>query len=521
MKRIVLSPAMPMIAMLVWSVMLAAPALSSDRASDGDAATPESAAAVPRTMEEALARLKKIAGVDVDFRPTKGGSLFESRREIVVGCLNWDQMPCAFFVVPALPTDKEGARPADFTGATAVETIAAGGRWSVVADPNYDPEMAGKILAALGMTASPEAESRRLKQSAANWLDLRLAVVQDSDPKAGNLRPLTNGPTAAQIDEYSRLFSDSGYNAGRRRGDPYLWYHVLRSCEVPANLVTTADRRDAYVLLSDKPDEVLLSRSIHPRPWHLKRVDAVRDAEDRPAVELEFDDLAAERFARLTAANPGRALALLFNDGVMHVQAIDGKQRGTLIVSRKGLDESFAAGMVRALRECMIETAVVADDSDSKSSRAADGATTVETKVHELKVVEKALKPIFEAVEPRIKIEYRDQTLEATHLTQKFKIHQRNKRGDFSETAHDEIGPSSTGFVLRAHLQPRGEVNQAVTPQTIREPYWVTDLGVTPIGKTDKQILWSLSYGSRADKELLDKIRQALKGLKVEASGGR
>ena len=41
------------------------------------------------------------------------------------------------------------------------------------------------------------------------------------------------------------------------------------------------------------------------------------------------------------------------------------------------------------------------------------------------------------------------------------------------------------------------------------------------VGKTDKQILWSLSYGSRADKEVLDKIRQALKGLKEEASGGR
>jgi len=412
-----------------------------------------------------------------------------------------------------LPADKVGERPEDFTGATAVETIAAGGRWSVVADPNYDPEMAGKILAAVGVTASPQAESRRLKQSAANWLDLRLAVAQDSDPKAGDFRPLANGPTAAQVDEYSKLFSDGGYNAGRRRGDPYLWFHVLRSCEVPANLVTTADRRDAYVLLSDKPDEVLLSRSKRPRPWHLKRVEAVRDSEGRPAVELSFDDTSAERMARLTEANPGRALTLLFNDGVVHVQAIDGKRRNTLVISGKGLDESFAAGMVRALRECMIETAAVADDSDLKPSRAADDAAAVEVKVAELKVVEKALIPIFEEVEPGIKIEFRDQTLTVNHVTQKFKIHARNKRGDFSETAHEEIGPSSTGFILKAQLRPRGEVYQAVTPQTIREPYWVTDLDVTSIGKTDKQILWSLSYGSRADKELLDKIRQALKGL--------
>jgi hypothetical protein len=503
------------IAMIVFGGLVATPGRSGEGPTEQAPPARARVQAPAETREEAAARLKKIVGVDIDLRATKAGSAFESRREIVVGCRNWDKMPFAFFVVRALPADKEGEQPTDFTGAAAVEIIATGGGWSVIAAPDYDPQMAGKILSALGVTAPPEAEARRLKHSAANWLDLRLAVAQNSDAKSETPRPLANGPSVAQIDEYTKLFKDGGYNAGRRRRDPFLWFPVLGCCEVSAKLVTTAERSASYLLLSDKPDEVLLSGSKRPRPWHLRRVEAVQDAEGRPAVELEFDDMAAERFARLTDANPKRALALLLDDRVVHIQIIDGGWRDTLVVSGKAFGEAMAAGMTRTLRECMVEPEVIADDSDAKPSRSADGARAVE-----LKVVEKVLNPILEAVDPKIKIEFRDQSLVATHLTQNFKIHGRNKRGDFSEKAHDEIGPSSTGFVLKAQLRPLGEVTQAAIPQTLREPYWLTDLDVTSLGKTDKQILWSLSYGSRADKELLDKIRQALKGLKEEQANG-
>ena len=70
--------------------------------------------------------------------------------------------------------------------------------------------------------------------------------------------------------------------------------------------------------------------------------------------------------------------------------------------------------------------------------------------------------------------------------------------------------------MLRVSVQRRGEVNQAVTPQTIHEPYWSTDLDVTPIGKTDKQIYWALSYRPRTPENILHDIRAALKGLQGE-----
>src|SRR5262249_52223948 len=126
MKRLNVSHMLTTVMMLALGGLLVTPASSGDGPADRGPPAPARGQAPAGTLEEAAARLKKIAGVDVDFRPTKGGSRFESRREIVIGCRNWDRMPFAFFVAPALPADKEGERPADFTGATAVEIIATG-----------------------------------------------------------------------------------------------------------------------------------------------------------------------------------------------------------------------------------------------------------------------------------------------------------------------------------------------------------------------------------------------------------
>ena len=100
-----------------------------------------------------------------------------------------------------------------------------------------------------------------------------------------------------------------------------------------------------------------------------------------------------------------------------------------------------------------------------------------------------------------------------TYQTQKFKIHGRTKAGKISEETHDEVGPSHLGLILRVHLQRKGEINQAVTPQTIREPYWQTDLNVTRLAGSDQQLFWSLSYGSRTDEKTLDAIRKAIEKL--------
>ena len=85
--------------------------------------------------------------------------------------------------------------------------------------------------------------------------------------------------------------------------------------------------------------------------------------------------------------------------------------------------------------------------------------------------------------------------------------------GEFSREAHDEIGPTFKGFVLFVDVQPKGEVNQAETPQTLRRPYWETYIQVTPVAGSDKQLYWGLSYGSQTDTNLLAQIRQAIEKI--------
>jgi len=134
---------------------------------------------------------------------------------------------------------------------------------------------------------------------------------------------------------------------------------------------------------------------------------------------------------------------------------------------------------------------------------------------NELKAVAESLQPILQKLNPGAKVEYSEgaQTLTITYLPQTFKVHSRSMNGEIALKAHDEIGPSYKGFVLMVSLQPKGLVNQAVTPQTMRYPYWATDMDVTPFGKTGKQLYWGLSYGSRTDYKLLYDIRFKLKSL--------
>lgn len=133
----------------------------------------------------------------------------------------------------------------------------------------------------------------------------------------------------------------------------------------------------------------------------------------------------------------------------------------------------------------------------------------------EIKVVAQSLQSLWKDLEPPPKIEFVNQgrSLEIEYLPQTFKIHHTAKSGEISATAHDEVGPSYKGFLLKIHLQPKGEINQIVTPFTITRPYWLTDLDVTPLAKADSQIYWALSYGTRMNKDVLKEIRQRLRRL--------
>ena len=103
-------------------------------------------------------------------------------------------------------------------------------------------------------------------------------------------------------------------------------------------------------------------------------------------------------------------------------------------------------------------------------------------------------------------------TLRVSQRVQTFLIHDRSMDGRIAPEAREEVGPSHQGFVLFAEVQPAGTVNQADTPQLLRRPYWETWIEVSPLPGSDRQVYWGLSYGSRADTNLLAKIKAVLGG---------
>ncbi|MCK4627098.1 MAG: HEAT repeat domain-containing protein, partial [Phycisphaerae bacterium] len=185
---------------------------------------------------------------------------------------------------------------------------------TVLAGPSYEPDVSAAIIQVLGLTESKEGKAERLMSARSYWLDFRLAVARPSGRKGQVPQPLTNGPTIPQIEDYKKLFAAKGPNGGRHRGDPFLWFGHTKFCEFSPLLVTTTDQQGVrYLLLSDKPEHVMLSCSAYPRPWYLKKVYATKDARGRPAVGLEFDETASKRLSKLTSANIGRPLAVLFH----------------------------------------------------------------------------------------------------------------------------------------------------------------------------------------------------------------
>lgn len=138
-----------------------------------------------------------------------------------------------------------------------------------------------------------------------------------------------------------------------------------------------------------------------------------------------------------------------------------------------------------------------------------------------LERVEQSLGSVLEVLDPQPSVEYKEtsNSLIVGYRTRTFIVHSGSKIGRFSEQAHETIGPDYDGFVLKVHVQEVGTVNQAETPQTIRQPYWKSDLDVTPITGTSEQIYWVLSYGSKPDIRVLSRIRNALRKLEDTDAG--
>ena len=112
-------------------------------------------------------------------------------------------------------------------------------------------------------------------------------------------------------------------------------------------------------------------------------------------------------------------------------------------------------------------------------------------------------KPTFEIPESSA-----GRSLVVRYKTRQYVVHPKNKAGRISEKTEIQEGPSDDGFFLRAHIQPLGEVNQAVVPQIIRQTYWMLDLQVYEMENANKQIYFALSFNSRTNPELIKALKE-------------
>ncbi len=107
-----------------------------------------------------------------------------------------------------------------------------------------------------------------------------------------------------------------------------------------------------------------------------------------------------------------------------------------------------------------------------------------------------------------------ERTLIVAFKTRTFMVHGSSMVGERSREAHEVIGPSYEGFLVRVHLQEQGEINQPVVPQTIREPYWNTDLNAYSLA-SGEQVYVVTSYGSRLDANIKRRLANFWREPKV------
>lgn len=102
------------------------------------------------------------------------------------------------------------------------------------------------------------------------------------------------------------------------------------------------------------------------------------------------------------------------------------------------------------------------------------------------------------------------------YQTREYQVYTRNKAGQLSRELVQREGPDDEGVLLSIHVQPKGDVNQAMVPQTIQEPYWSTFLNVYSVADSDKQIYMALASTSRTDKKLTNTIISAVAAVSLD-----
>lgn len=124
--------------------------------------------------------------------------------------------------------------------------------------------------------------------------------------------------------------------------------------------------------------------------------------------------------------------------------------------------------------------------------------------------VETKLRPILEDLDEKPTIEKKENSFEAKYKMRKYMVHGSYKSGKRAEEAHEAECPSYVGFKIYVRVSDVKKEQRCSLGGTIDETYWTRELSFMKIGNSEKELIWSLSYGVRTDKKLLEKIRKII-----------
>lgn len=136
----------------------------------------------------------------------------------------------------------------------------------------------------------------------------------------------------------------------------------------------------------------------------------------------------------------------------------------------------------------------------------------------ELKILETSLASAMAGLTPTPKLSFipAERMMQADFRAKSFKVpDSTHSRGRTS--SRYEFGPDEQGFVLTAQMQDAGSPNSLSTLATPEGMNWQTEIGITPVAGSPKQVSWSLSHGANLDRAVLEKLRQGLQNLTATA----
>ncbi len=156
-------------------------------------------------------------------------------------------------------------------------------------------------------------------------------------------------------------------------------------------------------------------------------------------------------------------------------------------------------------------------------------AGAAETNVALIQIAQKLQTSLVD-LQPALTCNFSDPSrlLILSYLPQQFLVHGRDMDGEWQKNAKEQIGPSNKGFILNIRLDllkpTTNGWEEALKDQQFpmknwsrQHPYWQVDGGIISVtGEAANTIHWSLSYGQRTDKRLLEKIKTSLQNLDVD-----